>query len=415
MAINTTVLQVIVNTTKASTSTITNNTGSDEESKSSILQLTQMQIALYIVMAILGTLGNTLTITVLLKPKYRKRKSSILLLNLAICDTLIAALCIPLDVVYFVHSRWMFGKQMCYVIPPFQTSMPIVSSWTFMFMMLERNSIFVKSIKGQMRKRSIRILAMTTWIVSAALVIPYGTRLVPKETRGKITCDEEWTDKLGRQMYTVILSVTEFLVPMIVIVVFVIRICLNLAKQSNQLKKNALGLNEAKRHSRLRQNRNITKMFIVMIAVYASLKLPNNIFWQFSEFGGSMNPKKKNLIWVFVALAAYSTSMVNPMVLAAMSSELRKEFLNVLKCKSCWNTKSRMLCQAEKTPSDEVHDSSENLATVTHELQTCHAKNAIIEMKSFQCNGELVGQLNNAEERQDMGLLKIDFTIFEDE
>ena len=303
-----------------------------QDSNGSLSALAKMQVILYILMAIAGAFGNTLTIAVLLKGKFRKRKSSILLLNLAVCDAIIATLCIPLDVGYFINGKWIYGKELCYVISPFQTSMPIVSSWSFMYMMLERNSLFTKSVRRQMRRKTVRLLALSTWIVPVALVIPYGIQLQFSNDKGLISCQEEWDSKIGRKLYTVALSVCEFLIPMIIITGFVIRICINLAKQSKNLKKNSLGLNQEKRKLRLKQNKNITIMFIVMVTLYAVLKLPNNIFWQWNEFGGSNDKDKKHLIWTFVSLAAYSTSMVNPMVLAAMSKEFREEFIYILRC-----------------------------------------------------------------------------------
>lgn len=303
-----------------------------QDGKDELSVLTKMQIILYILMAFAGSVGNTLAITVLMKTKFRNRKSSILLLNLAVCDALIATLCIPLDVGYFINGKWIYGKELCYVISPFQTSMPIVSSWTFMFMMLERNSLFSRSVQRQMRRKSVRLLALSTWIVPIALVIPYGIRLQYSEDAGSVSCSEKWENEVGRKLYTVILSVFEFLVPMLIITGFVIRICINLSRQSRNLKQNSLGLNQEKRKSRLKQNRNITMMFIVMVSLYATLKLPNNIFWQWNEFGDSNDEKKKHLIWTFVSLAAYSTSMVNPIVLAAMSKEFRQEFIYILRC-----------------------------------------------------------------------------------
>ena len=308
------------------------STRAPTDDATSLSALAKMQIILYILMAFAGAIGNSLTIAVLFKAKFRKRKSSILLLNLAVCDAIIATLCIPLDVAYFINGRWIYGKVLCYIISPFQTSMPIVSSWSFMYMMIERNSLFTKHVRGQMRRKSVRLLAMSTWIVPIALVIPYGIQLQFSDDKGVAKCYEEWENKVGRKLYTVVLSVSEFLIPMLIVICLVIRICINLGKQSRNLKENSLGLNQERRKSRLRQNKNMTVMFIVMVTLYAVLKLPNNIFWQWNEFGSSADEEKKHLIWTFVSLAAYSTSMVNPIVLAAMSKEFRQEFIYILRC-----------------------------------------------------------------------------------
>ena len=401
--------------TSHATSIQRNDSGSATASNT---HLTQMQIAMYILMAVVGTAGNTLTITVLLKPDFRRRKSSILLLNLAICDVLIAGICIPLDVVYFVNNTWVYGKHLCYVISPFQTSMPIVSSWTFMFMMLERNSLFAKSIRGQMRRWSVRLSAMLTWIVALVMVIPYAVRLHPLEADGQITCKEHWSDEIGRKSYTVILSITEFLVPMLIITVFVIRICIKLAKQSKQIRLNSLGLNQAKRQSRLRQNKNITLMFIVMIAVYASLKLPNNIFWQWSEFGSSgIGPEQKNLIWMFVSLAAYSTSMVNPLVLAAMSAEFRGEFKSILRCHMCMNNRSQQpLCSISRGAKTDSRGSTDVMPS-SAETTKQGSSGTHFEMNnlSSRCaRRELLKRLDKLDKHTKQELLNIDSDICEE-
>ena len=267
---------------------------------------------------------------VLTKRKHRTKTSSVLLLNLAVCDTLVSALCIPLDITLLVLERWIFGSALCKVIYPFQTSLPIVSSYTLMFMLLERNMIFSSSIRSRLRSTTVKLLALFSWLLPAAVVIPYALTLYVKGTGDRMSCQEKWSKDFYSKIYTVSLSVTEYLIPIIFISYFVFRIICCLRREQKLVKGGLLGLGRRTSKRRLKNQRRLAVIFIVMVVTYASLKLPNNIFWQWVEFGSGSSVETNRVVHIFVGLCAYSTCATNPFILILMSSEFRKDLHKML-------------------------------------------------------------------------------------
>ena len=300
---------------------------------SSVGSLQVTQITLLLVISVTGTFGNTLTIFTLLKKKNRVKSSSIILLDLAVCDFLISAVCVPIDLGQIFTGKWIYGTLSCKLIYPFQTALPIVSSWTLSFMFFERYLIFSKQINAILRSNTIRVLAVTTWFLALVLVIPYSLHLHARVEGDLTLCEEQWRKSLNRKVYTVVLSIFEFVLPMNIALFFVIKINRWLKEERQTFQKNNFGVNKRTRHRRLKTNKKITITFIVMVIVYAFLKLPNNIFWQVVEFGTLGLSSYFTTIWAFVGLCSYSTSVANPIVLVVMSSEVRADFKSMLLCK----------------------------------------------------------------------------------
>ena len=292
--------------------------------------LIKLQLALMLSIGLIGSFGNFLVLSVLTKRKHRSKTSSVLLLNLAVCDSLVSSLCIPVDVISLIVKHWIFGPALCRVIYPFQTSLPIVSSYTLLFMLLERNMIFSNHIRTKLRSKTVKFLALLTWALSTSMVLPYSLKLHVVGTGDQATCEEAWSNDSYSKIYTVSLSVVEYLIPIVFIIYFVVRIISYLRREQTLVKEGLLGLGRRSSRRRIRSQRRLAVIFMVMVITYASLKLPNNVFWQWLEFGGSGLTEDMRVVHVFVGLCAYSTCATDPFILILMSSEFRKDLRETL-------------------------------------------------------------------------------------
>ena len=297
--------------------------------------LRQLQIYVYIGIASVGLVGNLLTIAILLRRKNRHKTNSILLMNLALADTMVCGVCLPVDLGQHIAGQWIYGKILCPIIQPFETSLIMVTGWTFMFMMLERNLIISLTMGGLLKRKTLRMFVAITWIVSFVLVVPNALKLNYTLINGTAECQEVWGKVVYRHLYTVALFVVEYLIPMGIAVGFMINMVINIHAQSNAVQTNLLGLDKKTLTKRLKANRKLTTIFTTMVALYAVLKLPNNIFWLWLEFDGRADSEVKFVIWTFSGLSSYSTSMTNPFILTAMSTEFRKDLRNLRRCFCC--------------------------------------------------------------------------------
>eukprot|EP00794_Sanderia_malayensis_P016307 gene16307-17947_t len=319
------------NTTNCATSTLRTTTKTATQDDDKLGWLSVVQLFLMFCILCVGTISNLLVLSVLTKRKNRRKASNILLLNLAVCDTLVSAVCISFDVIELISRRWVFGKHLCSVIYPFQTSMPVVSSYTMTFMLFERNLLFSRRIRSALRAKSVKYLACATWLVPLTIVLPYALHLEADVVSGEVSCIEKWSQASHRKMYTVALSVVEYLVPMICIVFLMVKIYGYLQHERAIVKNGTLGLERKVSIGRIKRNKRLTTIFIVMVCTYAILKLPNNAFWQWVEFGsGDTTSKHASIIRVFVGLCAYSTCMTNPFLFLSMSTEIRKDVRDLI-------------------------------------------------------------------------------------
>ena len=204
-----------------------------------------------------------------------------------------------------------------------------------------------------------------SWLVSLVLVIPYILTLQLE----KGECVENWFSTSATQIYTAVLFVFQYALPVVVIGLAYTRIALKLKEQASRIHKDEkstapkspksastdredlalsnlpgssssqpeqLTLASLNRQKELRQNRNnakIVRMLVVVFLMYAIWLLPNQIIWMRLEFG-SGNIAHQDTLLTFSSLCVYISSCVNPYIYAGMNTEFRKGFMSVLKFRS---------------------------------------------------------------------------------
>lgn len=67
----------------------------------------------YTIIMIGGIIGNILVIAVILLNKTMRSVTNVLLVSLAISDTLIASWNIPIQLVYYTKNEWTMGETLC--------------------------------------------------------------------------------------------------------------------------------------------------------------------------------------------------------------------------------------------------------------------------------------------------------------
>ena len=92
----------------------------------------------YIVIFVLGTIGNILVVLVVSKRRKMRTVTNYFILNLAVADLTVLISNIPVDLTTTYSKKWIFGKGTCKVIPPLQTMGTIASILTLVAISLSR-------------------------------------------------------------------------------------------------------------------------------------------------------------------------------------------------------------------------------------------------------------------------------------
>lgn len=346
---------------------MTNSTGQVSEASfyTEPLPFKVTKIFLYTTILIFGTVGNTGLILTICKFKYMKKyPGNLLILNLAVCDLLTPLISIPLDLMLVERNyRWHLGPAMCKVLPSGTTFIATSSALTLAAISLDRYRTLLHPFKQRLDSRTVKILIALVHICSGLLVFPHTVTLVLSPSG---YCAEVWPNDMLPKMYTLVLFLGQYALPLTFMAVMYICTVKTLlasterarlmsfnsktstGKRSiNGSRNNSLSLNEGngsqvdssheslERHFRKESEHNaqVTKMFIVIVVVFAVLTLPLEVLWMWLVFGGGDKNRYHLIIGVACRLFTYTNSCINPIIFYKFSGDFHRGFLAF--CSGC--------------------------------------------------------------------------------
>ncbi|KAI4500682.1 hypothetical protein M0802_004274 [Mischocyttarus mexicanus] len=282
---------------------------------------------LYTFVCIIGLLGNTLVIYVVLRFSKMQTVTNMYIVNLAIADECFL-IGIPFLVTTMSTRSWIFGKVMCkiYMIT---TSINQFTSSIFLFIMSADRYIAVchPISSPKMRTPCIsRVVSCTAWTTSVIFMIPvflYASMM--ESPKSVYSCNIYWPDDHGGQtaftLYTFILG---FAIPLIFILIFYFLVIRKL--------KTVGPKNKSK--EKKRSHRKVTRLVLTVITVYVFCWLP---YWLMQVALIYTPPKQcqSNISIASFLLAgflSYSNSAMNPILYAFLSDNFKKSFLKACTC-----------------------------------------------------------------------------------
>ncbi|CAF1107044.1 unnamed protein product [Rotaria sordida] len=129
-------------------------------------------IILYVIVFIVGTIGNLLVIIVIQRNRSMRTVTNMFIMNLAAADLLVLVFCLPATAVQDVTKTWFFGLILCKFVNYIQNMSISVSVLTLMAISVERYQAIVYPLKFTGTKQRARILILSVWILSLLLVLP---------------------------------------------------------------------------------------------------------------------------------------------------------------------------------------------------------------------------------------------------
>lgn len=283
---------------------------------------------LYAIVCIVGLMGNTLVIYVVLRFSNMQTVTNMYILNLAIADECFL-IGIPFLLTTMRIEDWIFGKTMCkaYMV---STSITQFSSSIFLLVMAaDRYIAICHHISSPKYRTPIvsRIVSAVAWIISAIIMIPiivYSD--VVENPNGRTTCAFDFysgqTIEYSFTLYTLILG---FVIPLSFIMLFycsVIRKLRSVAKKTNKTK------------GKRRSHRKVTKLVLTVITVYVLCWVP---YW-ISQLTIITKPthmcssQLELIIFLLASCLGYSNSAINPILYAYLSDNFKKSFLKACTC-----------------------------------------------------------------------------------
>ncbi|XP_063866061.1 LOW QUALITY PROTEIN: cholecystokinin receptor type A-like [Scylla paramamosain] len=181
-----------------------------------------VRIPCYVIIFLLGMIGNTLVIVTLLQNRKMRTITNVFLLNLAFSDLLLGVFCMPFTLIGSLLRDFIFGAVMCRLIPYFQAVSVSVSVWTLVAISLERFYAICQPLKSrgwQTLSHAYKIISLV-WLLSLVFMAPIAvlSQLLPVGNTSRHKCREMWPSLHFERGFSMFLCATLLLVPLVIMV-----------------------------------------------------------------------------------------------------------------------------------------------------------------------------------------------------
>ncbi|CAJ0573832.1 unnamed protein product, partial [Mesorhabditis spiculigera] len=301
-------------------------------------QLESLFVGIFCVVFLVGVIGNTLVVMVVISKRTMWSSMNIVLANLACADLLVLLFCLPPTVINDVTKTFWFSNVACKSIIFFQNTSVYVSIQSLVFISFERWRAITYPLKRPIR--ATRKVIAGTWVLSIVLSLPEPITLnlqpanFTKEnftTTWGTRCMETWSADFERR-YQVFMFLVFYLMPLLLISY----LCFHMR---NTLRSSELKIGKLQ----LAHRRKAIRMLIAVVAVFAFSYLPVHWYHLKSAFEKGreeeeVEEEEIDMNWIALSkltprFFSYSSSCLNPILYNFMCGRFRKEFARVVFCR----------------------------------------------------------------------------------
>nr|XP_057905912.1 somatostatin receptor type 5-like [Doryrhamphus excisus] len=276
---------------------------------------------IYSIVFIVGFLGNTLAIFVVIRYSKMKTVTNMYILNLALADELYI-LGIPFLGTSSVLSYWPYGDFFCKVCMTADAMSQFTSTFCLTVMSIDRYLAVVHPIRSVKWRRPqvAKIFSGMLWVVSFLVVLPITIYSHVQE--GLNTCNITWPEMQNWWsvvfiLYTFILG---FFGPLLVISICYLLIV---------IKVRSAGV-RAGVTKRRKSERKVTRMVVIIVLVFVLCWMPFyttnivNLVYIIPENNATV------VVYFFLVILTYVNSCANPILYGFLSDKFNQSFRTVL-------------------------------------------------------------------------------------
>ena len=326
---------ITVNNTNLSTTQV-----SSQGDPTQTVDVKAAKVFFYFFILICSTFGNIVVAWIICSSKKMRTPSNFLILNLSICDLITPLVSIPFDFALEENGySWFYGEVMCKIAWPCATLTATSSSLTLAVISLDRYRSIMHPFKIRLSSKAIQMIIAAVHLTSLLFVLPY---IYVLELNGD-NCEEHWPKGFAfRKGYTLVLFLIQYAIPLVFMIVMYALAIESLRISSEQVRKWSIKETvpasiKCRRFAWLKSpNAKATKMFIIIVLVFAVFMFPNQVLWMWLDFGNNASHPYLPTIQVICWLFTYTNSVCNPMIYFIFSHDFRNGLNRlILCCKRC--------------------------------------------------------------------------------
>jgi hypothetical protein len=302
---------------------------------------TIFSVIFYSVVCVMGLLGNGLVIYVVLNYSSMKTPTNLYLVNLSIADSLFL-ITLPMFITLMLLQHWIFGPVLCVLFNFVDNLYKSAGAYTLVALSGDRYLAVCHPVSAARYRTSkyICIIIAGIWTVAIAIGLApafHSTLNQAKDIPCGKQCHIIYQPKSINFIYTACSIVFGFLLPVIAICCFYSLLVTRLSTSGAKIQATGGASGDRRRT----QNRKVTRLVTLVIAVYSICWLP---FWTVQgyvlyvsisvELTGAhtpMTPLMRDL-FIVASVLRYVNSMVNPLLYTFTNEHFRKSFMGALQC-----------------------------------------------------------------------------------
>uniref|UniRef100_A0A6Q2WRS7 G-protein coupled receptors family 1 profile domain-containing protein n=1 Tax=Esox lucius TaxID=8010 RepID=A0A6Q2WRS7_ESOLU len=266
---------------------------------------------------VVGLVGNTLAIYVVLRYAKMKTVTNIYIFNLAMADQLYI-LGLPFLTTQNVLSYWPFGKFLCRVLMTADSMNQFTSIFCLTVMSVDRYLAVVHPISSTKwrRPRVAKLVSAAVWLLSFVVVLPVVVFSDVQDTFH--SCNMNWPEPqdVWSTVFIIYTATLGFFGPLLVI-------CLCYLLIVVKVKSSGVRAGFTKRR---RSERKVTRMVVVIVVVFVLCWLPFFIINIVNLIVIIPESSMTAGVYFFSVILSYANSCANPLLYGFLSDNFKQSF-----------------------------------------------------------------------------------------
>ncbi|XP_034137870.1 neuropeptide SIFamide receptor [Drosophila guanche] len=300
----------------------------------------------YIVVFLVGLIGNSFVIAVVLRAPRMRTVTNYFIVNLAIADILVIVFCLPATLIGNIFVPWMLGWLMCKFVPYIQGVSVAASVYSLIAVSLDRFIAIWWPLK-QMTKRRARIMIIGIWLIALVTTIPwllffdlvpaeevFSDALVSAYTQPQYLCQEVWPPGTDGNLYFLLANLVAcYLLPMSLITLCYVLIWIKVSTRSIPGESKDAQMDRMQQKSKVK----VIKMLVAVVILFVLSWLPLYVIFARIKFGSDISQEEFEVLKKVMPLAQWlgsSNSCINP-ILYSVNKKYRRGFAAIIKSRSC--------------------------------------------------------------------------------
>ncbi|KAK2817596.1 hypothetical protein Q5P01_025787 [Channa striata] len=285
-------------------------------------------VVLVVIMLVCGV-GNCLFIASLARYKQLRNLTNLLIANLAVSDVLVAVVCCPFLLDYYVVKQlsWDHGLLLCAATNYLQTVSLYVSTNALLAIAVDRYMAILYPLKPRMKHQTAYCVILAVWIVPILISIP--SAYISSETTyphveghpDKTLCAQIWPadQQVLYRSYFLLIFTLEFLGPVSVMAFCYIKISMELWF------KDVPGFQTEQIQQRLQKRRKTVVVLILVLVAYVLCWAPYYTYTLLRDFHSTLISRGRNSLVAFyiIECIAMSNAVINTLCFVSVRNSTK--------------------------------------------------------------------------------------------